>query len=538
MIAADGYSPFIEDTAPFNYQRKSTNYRLQRYTAAYKELFNSTELTSQQLESILSQWDSITSDSLAAMYTSEIKKEIGGFANRLVSSAGFREKFFEGLSNARTSGTNFSAEVKSTLLTIIQNYLTEYASLMKGQAVQGLITGAKIKADAAKTFSQLNISASGKVKLFDKETLSILSQSNDTICNRLGELIVAIKNATGGTITVGSGKNARILTPWGVVGYCSGLLNKLGGERIAEPVAVAIGQSIGAKMAKKFGPQELGKILEDSTLSDVKVKVLWDEALTAKEGQGKLSGKQITPDYTIEYHVNGGDGNFTITLPVSMKIRQSKQFLKGNKTLGTGFVKFGGTVTFEEALNLLSISGIKKQLEARWAVAFHHRRTTKGKKGRGKGGARWDWATYDDFSADNVGWNNLLTDVKIQVAQRSILGSLGAYEMSGSGGSVKADIISVVQINDTFYPATDIIRALTAHPDKRITLLKGKNLNHGLRSPKTVPLGTVQKEGTMKKNESAGAAPENARNRRKNKISTYIKKVYDTKIEVATNILK
>jgi hypothetical protein len=109
--------------------------------------------------------------------------------------------------------------------------------------------------------------------------------------------------------------------------------------------------------------------------------------------------------------------------------------------------------------------------------------------------------------------------------------------MSDSNKSV-ADIISIVQINDTFYPATDIIRALTAHPDKRITLLKGKNLNYGLRSPRTVPLGTVQKEGTMKKDESAGAAPENAKNRRKNKINTYIKKVYDTKIEVATNILK
>ena len=537
MIAADGYSPFIEDTTPFNYQRKSTNYRLQRYTAAYKELFKSTELTPQQLENILAQWDSTTSDSLAAMYTSTIKEEIGSFANRLVSSAGFREKFFEGLNNARTSGKDFSAGVKFTLLTIIQNYLTEYASLMKGKDGQNLITEAKIKADATETFSQLNIPANGKVKLFDKETLRILSQSNDTICNRLGELIVLIKNATGGTITVGSGKDARILTPWGVVGYCSGLLNKLSGERIAEPVAAAIGQSIGAKMAEKFGPQELGKILEKSTLSDVKVKVLWDEALTTQKGQGELSGKQIKPDYTIEYHVNDGNGSFTITLPVSMKIRQSKQFLKGNKILGAGFIKFGGTVTFKEALNLLDASEVTKQLEARWAAAFHHRRTTKGKKGRGKGGARWDWATYDDFSADNVGWNNLLTDVKIQVAQRSILGSLGAYEMSDSNKSV-ADIISIVQINDTFYPATDIIRALTAHPDKRITLLKGKNLNYGLRSPRTVPLGTVQKEGTMKKDESAGAAPENAKNRRKNKINTYIKKVYDTKIEVATNILK
>ena len=55
MIAADGYSPFIEDTTPFNYQRKSTNYSLQRYTAAYKELFKSTELTPQQLENILAQ---------------------------------------------------------------------------------------------------------------------------------------------------------------------------------------------------------------------------------------------------------------------------------------------------------------------------------------------------------------------------------------------------------------------------------------------------------------------------------------------------
>jgi hypothetical protein len=87
--------------------------------------------------------------------------------------------------------------------------------------------------------------------------------------------------------------------------------------------------------------------------------------LTTQKGQGELSGKQIKPDYTIEYHVNDGNGSFTITLPVSMKIRQSKQFLKGNKILGAGFIKFGGTVTFKEALNLLDASEVTKQLEAR-----------------------------------------------------------------------------------------------------------------------------------------------------------------------------
>lgn len=98
---------------------------------------------------------------------------------------------------------------------------------------------------------------------------------------------------------------------------------------------------------------------------------------------------------------------------------------------------------------------------------MYHKHPDKG------GGIQWVHTDESEYAGDNIGWQNLLTDIKIQVAKRSILGSLGLYKMSD--GSIGKDIIAIVEINDKFIPASRIIQSLTNNPES-VDVVKGRAL--------------------------------------------------------------
>lgn len=81
---------------------------------------------------------------------------------------------------------------------------------------------------------------------------------------------------------------------------------------------------------------------------------------------GVLNGKEIKPDYKIEYNIKNGQGTFSIILPVSMKIKRSNAFLGLTKNQDKkGKINFGTPMTFSSALKMLGQAEEKRKLEKR-----------------------------------------------------------------------------------------------------------------------------------------------------------------------------
>ena len=73
---------------------------------------------------------------------------------------------------------------------------------------------------------------------------------------------------------------------------------------------------------------------------------------------------------TVQYQFSNGSGIITIELPVSMKIRQSRQFLQGNSILGKGFTTFG-SMNFEKALRIVVNNVTISNLEKGWGAVYY-----------------------------------------------------------------------------------------------------------------------------------------------------------------------
>lgn len=97
------------------------------------------------------------------MYTDALDKELGGFSNKVITSAGFIQGFRNGIDgNPNASHTELGGDTNLEILHLVQQYLTEYASYAKNPVVQKqLLKMSKINAtDAMNTLSQLPKSAS------------------------------------------------------------------------------------------------------------------------------------------------------------------------------------------------------------------------------------------------------------------------------------------------------------------------------------------------------------------------------------------
>lgn len=496
---------FLEEASYPFYALQGGKISKEKYKDSFKKLLikGNLPISYNELESFFSQWNSINEGSLAQMYSKEIESQIPDFANKLISSASFIGGINAGLNGEKKIGSEFTEDLTHSILKKIQDYLSDYASLVKSDALQKnveLLESMK----AGKAIGDLEISKTG-IKVFSAGDIDIMKKSSDGYLKKLGQIIEGLQNMTEKSVSVG---DKIYLNPWELIKTIQGILNKLGGEKIAEPFAVGIGQLIAGQMSEKLTSDEIIKAISGGKVS---ATVKWDEGLTAAKNQGEMSGKQLKPDYHIEFNISKGSGQMTITLPVSMKIRQSAGF---KSAIG----KDRGAVAFQSmelrtALKLLESDNAMKDLESGWYAIFHNERSKNGQLVPTK---------YDEYKEYEKTWHNMIRDTKIRVAEKAVLGDLGVYKMTN--GTSVTNMIAVVQINDRFVSAYEIVSKLDDPESLNWDKYSGAIDTKAWR--KYAPLGPAQKSGlkTGKLN--------------KNEILSYVQKEIDNLYarKVAVNI--
>ena len=496
---------FLEEAPHSSYISQGGKIDKEKYKNSFKRLLikGNMQISDTELESFFNQWNSINEGSLAQMYSDEIEHQIPDFANKLISSAGFIKGVFAGLNGEKKIGSEFTEDLTHSILKRIQDHLSDYASLVKSDGIQSNIELLE-SMKAGKAIGKLKMSKTG-VKVFSAEDITTMKESSDSYLRRLGQIVEGLQNITGNSVSAG---DKVYSSPWELIKTLQRIFNKMGGESIAEPFAVGIGKSIAEEMAEKFTSNEIIKAISGGKVS---ATVKWDEGLTAAKGQGEMSGKQLKPDYHIEFTISKGSGQMTITLPVSMKIRQNKGF---KSTTG----KDRGMVAFQRmkllaALKLLESDNAMKDLEGGWFAVFHNERKKNGQLISTK---------YNEYKDYEESWREMLRDAKIRVSEKAVLGDLGVYKMTN--GSSVTNMIAVVQINDRFVSAYEIISKLDNPESLKWDKYSGAIDTKAWR--KYAPLGPAQDKG-LENNKI-----------NKNGVLDYVKKEIDKLYarEVAVNI--
>ena len=123
------------------------------------------------------------------------------FANKLISSAGSIKGVFAGLNGEKKIGSEFTEDLTHSILKRIQDYLSDYASLVKSDGIQSNIELLE-SMKAGKAIGKLKMSKTS-VKVFSAEDITTMKESSDSYLRRLGQIVEGLQNITGNSVSAG-----------------------------------------------------------------------------------------------------------------------------------------------------------------------------------------------------------------------------------------------------------------------------------------------------------------------------------------------